>query len=349
MATNQHDPAEQKFQAIEAEIDAPTNPEIMPGIRPIWYSELAKMDLPPPSWVVDKLIPDEGVTVLSAAPASFKTWLVFDIAIQVAQGNALFGQFETNQTKVLIVDEESGLRRLRDRLQKLGITEDVPLATISKTFFKLTDNSAKLLAKSCKDAGIGLVVFDSLTRIHTSKENDAQEMATVMENLRRLAQAGIAVLLIHHDRKQGQGFRGKGGASEMRGSVEINAACDVQISIMRESGTNRIVVSQNKNRDAEEISFKLEVRNDDDRTWFEYRGDKPSKRKLTEAEIIQLLTPGKRMYQGEIVAALKDSGGISEKTTREILSEMTEQHKLELSKGDKNKSYYCLPKEQSGD
>ena len=200
MKPSQYDPADQKLQALETELDlsvgsTPSTDEIMSGVRPIRYSELARLDIPPPTWIVDKLIPDESITIISAAPAQFKTWLAFDIAIQVALGKPLFGQFETKQTNVLIVDEESGLGRVRERLQKLGTADDAPLFITSYDNFKIDEANANSLVAYCNTRAIGLVVFDSLTRIHSADENLAKDMSVVMGDLKRLAQKGIAVLL----------------------------------------------------------------------------------------------------------------------------------------------------------
>jgi hypothetical protein len=340
MKPNQHNSVKQKLKAITHEMDLAE--EIMPGVRPMWYTELAKQDIPPPSWIVDQFIPDESITIVSALPGKFKTWLAFDIAIQVALGKPLFGQFKTKQTKVLIIDEESGPGRLRKRLQMLGVTDETPIAVASYKGFKLTKASAESLVTYCKANGIGFVVFDSLTRLHNADENTSKEMSVVMGDFKRLVQAGIAVLLIHHNRKPGPNK--DGGASEMRGSVEILAACDAQMSIKRAGDSKIVTVTQHKNRDAEDVPpFTLELCNDENRWWFEYKGNVPkgkTKRELAEELITELLAPDECLFQSEIITALKDS--IGEKMTTEVLAAMVAQSKLETSKGDKNKTYYQL-------
>ena len=322
--------------------------EIAPGIRPMRYDELAKLNIPPPNWVVDKLIPDESITIMSALPAHCKTWLAFDIAIHVAHGEPLFGQIKTKQTKALIVDEESGLPRLRKRLQMLGIADDEQSITVaSKKGFKITEASAKSLVAYCEANDVGLVLFDSLTRLHDADENSAKEMAVVMNDFAQLTRKGIAVILIHHNRKPAP-FGSGGGATEMRGSVDIWAAVDAQISLKRSD--NRITVTQNKNRDAEEMApFNLEVHTEEDRFWFEYRGDAPKELKPKQAEelIRGLLEPDKRLYQGEIITALSDKAG--EHAVVEALKAMVERKELETSKGEKNKTYYRLVEEQTND
>jgi hypothetical protein len=340
------------YPGLEAELGladytAPLTEEIMPGVRPLWYGDFAKQDIPPPSWIVEKFIPDESITIISALPGQFKTWLAFDIAIQVALGKPLFDQFETKQTKVLIIDEESGPGRLRKRLQMLGATDDTPIAVASYTGFKLTEESANWLIAYCKAQDIGLIVFDSLTRLHNADENTAKEMSVVMGDFKRLAQAGLAVLLIHHNRKPGPNRNDGGNA--MRGSVEILAACDAQISMKRDGNSRTVKVTQNKNRDAEDVAtFSLELTGDEDRCWFEYRGNMPKiklKRELAEELITEVLTDNERLFQSEIIAKLGDSVG--EKLAVQALGAMVERQILITSKGDKNKTYYQLAGEKS--
>ncbi|HEU5187352.1 MAG TPA: AAA family ATPase [Candidatus Saccharimonadales bacterium] len=322
---------------------------IMAGIHATWYKELATLDIPTPSWIVDKLVPDESITIISAPPEQYKTWLAFDIAIQVARGEPLFGHFSTKQTKVLVIDEESGLGRLRKRMQMLGITEETPVAVVSYQGFKLTEESAQALISYCEDRNIGLVVFDSLTRIHNGEENSAKDMSIVMGDLKRLAQAGIAVIVIHHNRKPSR--FGGGGANEMRGSGDIHAACDVQISIQRKAGTDVVTVSQNKNRDAPDLApFNLEVVIDKDSLRFQYIGsasEKPVKADLTVAAILELLSDGELRFQKQIIAAIKGVDGVGgQQMIADRLKVLVEAGELVYSIGANGKHLYGLKPEQ---
>jgi len=350
MKENQYDQAEREFQAIEAEMasldgTAPAAKEVKAVFRPIWYTELAELDIPLPSWVVDKLIPEASITIISAAPAQYKTWVALDIAIQVACGRSLYGQFNTKQTKVLIMDEESGLGRIRERLQKLGIASNTSIAVSSYNDFKLNETSSKRLIAYCKDTAVGLVIFDSLTRIHTGDENSAKDMSAVMGDLKRFAQAGIAVLLIHHNRKPGQ--FGGGGANEMRGSGDILAACDVQISVKRKIGTNTITVTQHKNRDAANLApFDLNVNSDEDRVWFEYIGNAPkrvNKAERTDEAIRKLIADNGSLFQEQIIEGLKSIEGVGgEKMIPKRLKVLLESGELTFTIGASGKHLYEL-------
>lgn len=329
---------------------ASKNDEIMPGVVPIWYKQLAGRDIPPPSWVVDKMVPAESITIISAPPAQLKTWLALDIAISVALGKEVVGQFETKQTNVLIVDEESGAGRLRKRLQMLGVTDETPIAITSCEGFKLSEESVSSTANFCRAYGIGLVVFDSLTRLHNGDENSAKDMSVVMGDLKRLTQFGIAVIIIHHNRKTGQ--FGGGGGNEMRGSGDILAACDVQISVKRKAGSDILTISQNKNRDAPDLApFDLKVNSDDDRLWFEYVGKAPKqigKAERTNEVIRELLADGTARFQEQIIEALKGVEGVGgEKMLASCLKSLSETKEITINIGANGKHVYRLALEQA--
>lgn len=355
MTASQYEQIEQKFQEIEAEMNLSdsgtlSKDEIAPGVSPMWYAELAKQDIKPPTWVVDKLIPDASITIISAPPAQYKTWLAFTIAVQVSSGEPVFERFETKKTKVLIVDEESGLARTRERLQRLGASDGTQIAVSSYSNFKIDEVNAKALIDYCKAQEIGLVIFDSLTRIHSGDENSAKDMSAVMGDLKRLAQVGIAVFLIHHNRKPGQ-FASK-GANEMRGSGDILAACDVQISVKRKADSNIVTVFQNKNRDAPDLApFDLAVSSDIDKLWFEYVGKapkQPSKDEIADDAILELMADGISRVQGEIIAALKDIIA-GNKVAKRLPILASEQGLLVRTVGANGRHIYQLKVEQASE
>lgn len=342
------DPAAKELQDIESQMNhldnfAKHKTEISPGVSPVWFEELAKQDIKPPTWIVDRLIPDASITIISAPPAQYKTWLAFDIAIQVASGGPVFEQFETKRTNVLIVDEESGPGRTRDRLWRLGALSDTQIAVSSYNSFKLNEASANSLIGYCNDQKVGLVIFDSLTRIHIGDENSAKDMSAVMGDLKRLAQDGIAVFLIHHNRKPGM-FASR-GANEMRGSGDILAACDVQMSVKRKANTNIVTIFQNKNRDAPDLApFDLAFYSDDSRFWFEYAGKAPKQLDRNEAAdsaILKLMKDGQQRIQAEIITALKDTAG-GNRVAKRLPILANEQGRLTRTKGANGRHTYQL-------
>ncbi len=244
-------------------------------------SKLLAKQFPESKWLVEKLVPESSLVLMSAAPASFKTWLALEISLCVADGKSLFDIFPATQGNVLICDEESGERMLQDRFKKLGVENaDEPwkeqqIFYLSRIGRQVDDEYMKELTSECLKHDIKLVIFDSLVRFHNARENDASEMAKILNFFKTLNDKGIATLVLHHNRKSSNGVGG--GGDMIRGSSDILASCDVHLSVNRRK--KKITISQTKNRYIEEITpFSVQLRVvDEGRSVFEYLGEENDK------------------------------------------------------------------------
>lgn len=244
-------------------------------------SKLLAKQFPESKWLVEKLVPESSLVLMSAAPASFKTWLALEISLCVADGKSLFDIFPATQGNVLICDEESGERMLQDRFKKLGVeSADEPwkeqqIFYLSRIGRQVDDEYMKELTSECLKHDIKLVIFDSLVRFHNARENDASEMAKILNFFKTLNDKGIATLVLHHNRKSSNGVGG--GGDMIRGSSDILASCDVHLSVNRRK--KKITISQTKNRYMEEITpFSVQLRVvDEKRSVFEYLGEENEK------------------------------------------------------------------------
>jgi hypothetical protein len=312
------------------------------GMRLYTMSELMSHEFPDTVWTVDSLIP-EGITVLSAVPASFKTWLLLAIAISVASGNPLFNHFVTEQTGVLMIDEENSARLLQQRLKMLGAENELPIHFLVEQDFKLEDKQITRVIQLCEDKGIGLITFDSLVRIHRGTENDATQMAEVFSKIRRFTKAGITVLITHHHRKTKSD---NNPAQDMRGSSDILAAVDCHIALTRYE-SNRLVLTQTKVRFAEEHApVEIDVVSTKDELAFRYVGTmKPSesKKAKTITAIMLLLEEQGEMNQKELMVALEDADNkVNAKTLRNILNDLVGREELNKLQGKGSELKYTL-------
>jgi hypothetical protein len=299
-----------------------------------------EQDFPEERWVVDTLIP-EGVTVMSAAPASFKTWILLSIAASVACGTKLFDYFEPRQTGVLMIDEEDNPRLLQKRLRMLGVSYDAPLHLMIGQGFKVDATQVTKVIGFCEQNDVGLVTIDSLVRVHNAKENDAAEMSEVFATLRRFHKAGINVLITHHNRKG----KSENAGDDMRGSSDIFAAVDCNIAVSR-SGDD-LVVKQIKLRTAQEIGdVGVEVEATDDNMTLKFLGiTSPGKSKQAEAidHIQYLLTTIKEANQMSLQKYLEDLDlKISIKTLRIALKKMVTNKIIIEERGKGKELLYSL-------
>jgi hypothetical protein len=313
------------------------------NFAPQHISELLHKKFPKQEWIVDRLVPANAVTIFSAAPGSYKTRALLHLAISVAKGELLFDKFSTKQSGVLIVDEESGEPLLNKQLRQLGATDDLPIMYRSFQNFKLNDENIRLLQLDCMTYGLKVVIFDSLIQIHNAEENEATAMAPVMNHLKQLAEGGLSVLVIAHDRKTGQ--YGRKGSSELRGSSAILGGVDAHISFFVKKKTT-LVIEPNKLRHGLPLQpFEVLVKGDDDSCSFEFQGEaKIGDNSIIKAAIVNALQEHEKLNQQDLLSTLNNSGTkVGENRLRDYLNDMVEAEELDWKQGVGRTKVYSLP------
>ncbi len=315
-------------------------------LKPITLKDLMTKEFPKIPWIAEKLIPMKSIVAISGIPSAYKTWLILDLAIKIAKGEILFDKFITNKTGVLLVDEETGEQWIKERIIKLGADNEIPIYLLSKTGFKLTDASVKDLINFCNNFQVGIVIFDSLLRIHTARdENDAVQMAKVISLFQKINNADITVIFTHHHRKQGI-LRSSSPSQDMRGSSDILAAVDCHLAVERKE--DYVIINQTKLRQSEEVKpFRLDVVNEENEFHFNYWGEieeEATKKTDIKKAIKEILEKtGKPMYKQELHNNIKDAGiegGYS--TFKNAVKELVAKGELFEKRAEKNKVYCSL-------
>jgi len=309
------------------------------------FSDLMGREYPPMEWLVENLVPTASVIAISGYPASYKTWFVLDLALKVVKGEPLFGKFPTGQTGVMLIDEENGERSLQRRFKILKAERaTLPLFWTSLNEFKLSEKTVDHLIKSAKERGVGLVIFDSLVRIHSNDENSAREMAQVSSLLKRFTKDGISVIFTHHHRKAGQGQVNH--SHDMRGSSDLLASVESHIALQRKANERIVNVIQTKLRDSEETKpFQLELLSDGQYRYFSFCGYSENKRDSVKEEVLKVLDGSVDLYAKDILKRLKERGiKLGNSTLRTALSEMVVEGDLHTEPGTGSGTLYSLPK-----
>jgi Fe2+ or Zn2+ uptake regulation protein len=317
--------------------------------KPIHISELMDKEFKDTEWIVEKLIPSESITAISGSPATYKTWIILDLALKVAQGDILFDKFTTSQSGILIIDEENGERLTQKRFDKMKKDIDLPIYFLSLSGFKLSEGNVRSIINFCEQNSAKVVIFDSLIRIHSEDENDAAKMSKVFSFLKQFNKHGLSVIFTHHNRKQGAFMRNP--SQDMRGSSDILASLDCHLAVERKEGY--IVITQTKLRQEQEIkAFKIGVINEENEFRFEYWGEaeETQTKKGNAKEAIKdiLSRESKPMYRKEIFEAVKNDGlDIGYKTFENAIKEMIVKEELFEKRGEKNKTYCSLLRDNS--
>lgn len=243
-----------------------------------------------------------------------------------------------------MIDEESGERLLQSRFLTLRSPDDLSIHYLSMNNRKVTDEYVDELIHWCHANDVGVIMMDSLVRMHDGDENAARDIAKVFGLLRRLTSAGLTVLIAHHNRKTGINDT---GPQTMRGSSDILASIDCQIAVSRPQGNDLLTLQQTKCRIAPELPL-IEVRfsQHDNYSEFEYLGqkDNPNKKLEFKNKILEIIIVGNGLNQTEIAMELETHGlKRSPKTLRANLESMEREGLIKVSKGDKNsKSYHLI-------
>lgn len=324
-----------------------------------WFLESGKDE--DVEWHVYGLLPKGSVGILAGPPGYGKSWMLLDLAIECARGGEWLQHFPASQCRVLYLDEESSVVLLRKRLKKLlGAKEphegDLDLHFCVGQGICLTDlGSVERLKELINTLRPGLVIIDSLIRVHGAEENSASEMSRVFAVVKDLVREfGCTFLFADHHRKPGH-F----GVSQdilLRGSTEKAAFVDSLLSLHRKGEI--LVVEHSKSRFGEAVtSFAIKIEDPKpETTVVAYVGEaealKQQAREEVAREFLMSMLSNDWITRKSLVEQGKEAG-VSEKAIDEALLTMLgegcierKNEKQATGKGGKS-AFYCLKKDQS--
>jgi hypothetical protein len=195
----------------------------------------------PTNWVFRGLIPDGACIVVGAEEKTGKTWFLFDLAICLASGQDLLGEFKPGGTATtLIYSPESGHNAVARRMHGLCWGRNLNPEDVLDNI-KFIDGRIDLASETCmhrmretiNELKPMVLIIDPLVCAHTGiDENKANEMQGLLDNIRGLEHAnpGMSIIVSHHLNK---GNKDKSPFHGFRGSTALGAWADGRISIRR--------------------------------------------------------------------------------------------------------------------
>lgn len=225
-------------------------------LRPLSFSELKSLRAP--RWRVHRLIPDGGLAVVYGRPKAGKTFWALDLSLSIATGRDFHGA-NVSRGRVTYIAAEGGPARLRDRIAAWLKAHGAAEQEINE-HWELVAAPVDLADPRRVGELLGalrgpraLMVFDTLARCMSGDENSQKDMSAAVRGCDRIrAETGAAVMLVHHE--------GKDGSKGARGSTVLRGAIDTGIRGRNEGGR---------------ISFAVEDQRDDEPlppTYFELAG-----------------------------------------------------------------------------
>jgi RecA-family ATPase len=215
------------------------------------------MDVTAPRWLVDRLIPENGLAVVYGQPKSCKTFWAIDLSLSVATGT-LFHGVKLLKGRATYVAAEGGTARIRDRarawLHSHGFDDRANLDWgLLGRKLDLTNGSELTEFLRALDGHRDLIVIDTLARCMSGDENTQKDMGAFIAGCDRIREAsGAAVLVVHHE--------GKDGSKGARGSNALRGAVDAGINVKRDNdGTVTVKIEDLRDDEpAPPMCFRLE-------------------------------------------------------------------------------------------
>ena len=256
--------------------------EPIPKLRTVDGAALMSQPLRPPNFVVETLL-SQGLHILAGSPKVGKSWLALWLAVTVAKGEPVWNLASKQGTTLYLCLEDSVLR-IQNRL--FEITEDAPdsvhfcteCAPIGQG---LEEQVEYFLAQHPNTV---LVIVDTLQMIRPVHDatyaNDYRDLSV----LKRMADRhGIAILLIHHLRKE----KAADVFCRISGTTAISGAVDSSFTLEEERrGTARAKLTC-IGRDIE--YRELELQRNGENVW-ELVSDSREQLSLGEGRIVCLLS-----------------------------------------------------------
>ncbi len=203
-----------------------------------------------------------GLHILGGPPKIGKSWLILWMAIQIAKGEPVWNM-ETAQGTVLYLALEDNLQRLQSRLIDI-VGEDIPshlyITTESKTLGDGLESQIDSFMKEHPDTK--LIIIDTFQKIRAPSfvnkgmySQDYQEVG----KLKSMADSyGIAILLVHHLRKQ----HDSDPMNMLNGSTGLTGAADSTYVMQKWERVHDGAVLHISGRDIMARTIQLVFRND---------------------------------------------------------------------------------------
>lgn len=209
------------------------------------------------SWAIKGIYEHGGMSLVSGAYGSFKSFLAYEQAFCVAAGIDWHGH-KTIQMPVVILMGE-GLSGAADRFEALAVHYGIEVPAclfVSEVAAELTDSTnaswvADAVNALCPEAG--MVIIDTLNRNFGGlDENSTKDMTAFVSNVDAVFRnSGKTIVTIHHS-----GW----GAERGRGSTVLPGACEAEYFIKKQSGGLVLNCTKQKNApEHEPIHFKTKT------------------------------------------------------------------------------------------
>ena len=305
----------------------------------------------PLTYTVDGLFSNPSLNIVFSNPGMLKSFLLGDCAVHVAGGTDWLGR-KVKQAPVMWIDLDNGKRRTHERFEAIGrkaqVFVEAPFYYMSmKPFNAGKEKDISELLSIMLALGIKSLFVDNLGLISPGIDLNSDGMIPLMQNLRRLAEAtGAAIVLIHHQRK-GQAKR---AGETLLGHTGIEAAVDLCLLVERDRDSNFIKIKSTKSRDIDVEPFAAEFcfthkegTNDLYEAWFEaLEFQDTTSDKAIEKVILDIVTETPLINQKNLLTSAKSVLQASKNRIRLVVSSLEQKNRLKVKEAAHNAKLYLI-------
>lgn len=277
-------------------------------------SALLAREFAPMGWLVEGMIPAEGLTVLGAKMGLGKSYFLLQLAAALSTGTSFFGREVKRQGVALIALEDSD-RRIHDRLNQLGAigTDRLLIATRWSRGTKALEDLRLLL--QCRE-WVRVVIVDPIVKLVEGCDFNAYDAAYgALGPLKDLfTTRRVAGVFAHHCKKS---VAELDAFDDIMGSTGWGAAADTRLVLRRQRGSDEATLIVG-GRDVAHSESALRF---SPAAGWTYEGSADEVRMSAERrEIVELLVREGPLSGTEIAKILDKNPS----TTRNLLSKMIE-------------------------
>lgn len=220
--------------------------------------ELMHLYFPKKEFIVNTLL-TPGLAVLAGAPKIGKSWMVLDMCLKIAKGEAFLGQ-PTRKGSVLYLALEDDRYRLHRRLLRIADegSDNMRVAHRCSMEPEALERQIQLFIGQHPDTR--LIVIDTFQKIRRSvrEMSYANDYAEV-SRLKSIAdKEGVCILLVHHTRKLGDSDY----MNEISGTNGIAGSADTLMVLKKNKRSSREATLSCTGRDIEDRELTLNLDRD---------------------------------------------------------------------------------------
>jgi hypothetical protein len=200
-------------------------------------AELAKWEFEPLTWAVENLFVVGGGSILAGKAKIGKSWLLYQLAIAVADGTMFLDRYQATQGEALMLAIEDGARRASSRLRRLrsalGSTPSNRL-TVEGRWPKADEGGYSAMAEWCEShPERRLIIIDNLrvfSAVGYSYRTDSAIVQRVCEFAERWR---VAIVFAMHMYKGGVSKASPDWLDKIQGSVGATGAATAITGLAR--------------------------------------------------------------------------------------------------------------------